>query len=174
MLKDVEFQEQRYDPAVVRILALADDGKRPMPLIRAASGDPEARKAIGLLNSAPSVKAGLYLYFSCWDEGHITADSVDNPDGYFWHAIAHRQEPDAANSSWWFRKTGAHPVFPKLAAGAAERGYNTGASWDPYAFIQFCEKAAGQPGSANHQTALEVQLIEWHLLFDHCVRSRRD
>ncbi len=111
-----------------------------------------------------SVKAGLYLYCSCWDEAHTTSDAVENPDGYFWHAIVHRQEPDAANSAYWFRKTGDHPIFPKLADEAAACGYQTTRTWDPFHFIEFCN------ASTDEHLAMKVQLVEWQLLFDHCAR----
>jgi len=173
-----------------------------MPLLRTASSAPEARRSVKQLPAPETARAGLYLYLSCWDEAHSTADAVENPDGYFWHAIVHRPErkgrcpapppnqgalrsggadatrfarvPDTAdpgNSAYWFRRAGAHPIFPKLGAEAADRGYRPGLAWDPLAFIQFCESARKRPGSKEEQLAREVQLLEWQLLFDHCARG---
>ena len=125
------------------------------------------------LSVSESVRAGLYLYCSCWDEAHATADAVEDPDGYFWHAIVHRQEPDPGNSAYWFRKTGDHPIFPKLAEEAAVCGYQTGRideTWDPFRFIEFCDSGAAT-GSARENLAMKVQLAEWQLLFDHCMRG---
>jgi hypothetical protein len=173
MVKDVDLHMGPYDPAVVRILGLAGEGKRLMPLVHTACISPVARESINQLDASPLVKAGLYLYFSCWDEAHAASDSVETTDGYFWHAIVHRQEPDAANAAYWFRRTGAHAIFPQLAAEAATCGYKTGPVWDPFGFIRFCETAEQNIGSAAEQTALEVQLIEWQLLFDHCMRDHR-
>jgi len=136
-----------------------------MPLVRGPAGPIELRDAVKRLAVYESVKVGLYLYCSCWDEAHTTADAVENPDGYFWHAIVHRQEPDPANSAYWFRKTGNHPVFLGLAAEAAALGYETGHTWDPFRFIDFCG------ASADEDLAMKVQLVEWQLLFDHCVRG---
>ena len=45
--------------------------------------------------------------------------------------------------------------------------------WDPFAFIDYCEKAARQPGSEVERRAVEMQQIEWELLFDYCVQSGR-
>ena len=136
-----------------------------MPLVREAASSTELRDAVKCLAVSESVKAGLYLYCSCWDEAHNTADAVEDPDGYFWHAIVHRQEPDPDNSAYWFRKTGNHPIFPKLAEEAAVCGYDTGRTWDPFRFIKFSEVAA------NEHLAMKVQLAEWQLLFDHCARG---
>jgi hypothetical protein len=114
----------------------------------------------------------LYLYCGCWDAGHTSADSVENPNGYFWHAIAHRQEPDPGNSAYWFRKTGKHPIFPRLAAEAANSGYRHSSEWDPFAFIEYCEAARRRLGSPDEHVALAVQLREWQLLFDYCARGQ--
>jgi hypothetical protein len=146
-----------------------------MPLAREVGGSTELLQPVKRLAVSESVKAGLYLYCSCWDEAHTTADAVENPDGYFWHAIVHRQEPDPANSAYWFRKTGDHPIFPKLAEEATACGYQTGRTdetWDPFRFIKFCDTAA--TGSGQEHLAMKVQLVEWQLLFDHCARGSVD
>jgi hypothetical protein len=162
----VVFRAEQYGPEVARVLALARGGTRLMPLLRSQCVSAEAREAVRQLQTSESVRSGLYLYFCCWEEAHSAADSVETPDGYFWHAIVHRQEPDAANAAYWFGKTGAHPVFPELAAEAAKCGYQTGPQWDPYAFIEFCGNRE------EEQLAMQVQLVEWQLLFDHCARER--
>ena len=161
MVKDVEFRTDRYPAEVARVLA----GRAPMPLVRTGGGSAEAREMVNRLAVPESMKAGLYLYGSCWDDAHTAADAIETPDGYFWHAIVHRQEPDAANAAYWFRKAGAHPVFPKLAEEAAGCGYGTERAWDPFEFIRFCE------ASAKAALAVKVQMLEWQLLFDHCARG---
>ena len=112
--------------------------------------------------------AGMYLYFSCLDEAHSIAQELESADGSFWHGIMHRQEPDAFNSGYWFRRVGNHPVFPALLAEARRLGYNTGKVWDPLGFIDFCEAARRNPGSEEEGLAKQVQLAEWQLLFIHC------
>lgn len=171
MLSKVQFRTDRYGQDIATILALAGTGVRPMPLVRAECVSSEAIPAIRQLEAPDVVRAGLYLYLSCWDEAHSTADAVENPDGYFWHAIVHRQEPDSANSAYWFRKTGAHPIFPQLAAEAADSGYPCGRVWDPFAFLEFCETARMRAGSKEERQAMTVQRLEWQLLFDHCARG---
>jgi len=122
---------------------------------------------------------GLWLYFSCFDECHEIVQDLKSPEASFWHAILHRQEPDAANSAYWFRCVGAHPVFRDLWSAATDivarypdTGFKVGAKWDPFSFVNFCEQARQEPGSPSERVALEIQRAEWQLLFDYCARSR--
>lgn len=171
MLERVDFRAERYGSEIAGILAPADNGGRLIRLVRGECVSAPAREAIKRVPVPASVRAGLFLYFSCWDEAHSTADSIENPDGYFWHAIVHRQEPDAWNSGYWFRRVGAHPAFSTLAEEAAAAGYGDGPPWDPFAFIEFCESARRRPGSDEELLAMVVQRLEWQLLFDHCARG---
>ena len=173
----------RFDPAdygteVSSILALDGDGRRPMPLAGGACAVVEARRRVESAGArlfpgaqaAEAAVAGLLLYFSCIDEAHQIAQNVDTPEGSFWHAIVHRREPDAGNASYWFRRVGNHPIFAALRQQAAAEGVDFGARWDPFAFIDLCERARKHPGSAEERAALAVQLAEWQLLFDYCAR----
>jgi 5-methylcytosine-specific restriction endonuclease McrBC GTP-binding regulatory subunit McrB len=85
----------------------------------------------------------------------------------------HRQEPDPGNAAYWFRRVGAHPIFPKLAGAAQNIGLREG-PWDPVKFIDICERARREPGSPLERMALETQRAEWQLLFDYCAASRSD
>ena len=124
--------------------------------------------------------AGLYLYFDCWTEAHEIAQDIATVEGSYWHAIVHRQEPDAANAGYWFRQVGAHAIFPAIRDAAAEIGLAVGPRWKPEAFIELCERArqsgraalGPSPGSDLERQARAVQLAEWQLLFDHCARPR--
>ncbi|MBI1895790.1 MAG: hypothetical protein HYS04_04515 [Acidobacteria bacterium] len=124
--------------------------------------------------------SGLLLYFSCYDECHRAAQELHTPEGSFWHAILHRQEPDPGNAAYWFSRTGKHPVFPQLHEAASEihtrhegaRPISLADEWDPFAFIDYCEHARKHPGSREELYAREVQRAEWQLLFDYCARPR--
>jgi len=175
-----------YGAEVAEILRLAENGERLMPLAEGACCSDEAlrriekAKAGDLFPSARAPRAamaGLYLYFSCREEAHEVAQSDSSAEGSYWHAIVHRQEPDAGNSSYWFHRVGEHPVFPGLleaaraiSAAHPDAGLKFSKAWDPLGFIEICEQARRRPGSGLEQTALEIQRAEWQLLFDYCAR----
>ncbi|MCL5743288.1 MAG: hypothetical protein M1541_05070 [Acidobacteria bacterium] len=171
------FDPNAYGEEVARILALDGSGQRLMPLDgrRCSSGTTvellgqvEALRLFPASRAPEAAVAGLYLYFSCWDQAHTAAQGIHTIEGSYWHALVHRQEPDAANSAYWFRKVGAHPVFPELRERAAALRLEVRDRWDPFAFLEFCEQARNQPGSELERQAREVQLAEWQLLFDYC------
>jgi hypothetical protein len=174
------FDPTAYGEIVAGILALDGNGQRPMPLTRGKCSSLRAREelraatAAGLFagSRAPEAAlAGLYVYSSCWEEAHEAAQAIDSAEGSYWHAIVHRQEPDAGNSAYWFRRAGAHPIFAALKDRAAAEGMKAASRWDPFAFIDYCERARAAPGSELERTALAVQLAEWQLLFDFCARK---
>ena len=141
-----------------------------MPLVHGRGAAPEVRDAIAQADVTESARAGLYLLAGFWDQAHEVAQSIETPDGSYWHAIVHRQEPDAGNSSYWFRRVGQHPIFPALAERAAAIDPAFSDRWDPYAFIDYCERAARQPGELERR-AIAIQQAEWELLFDWCLSS---
>jgi hypothetical protein len=171
---------------VAEILALDQSGQRLIPLV---SGDCSSAAALERLkkqkasnlfpqSAAPQeALGGLWLYFSCFDECHEIVQDLKTPEAGFWHAILHRQEPDAGNSGYWFRSVGAHPVFRDLWIAAKEviarypdAIFRIGAKWDPFSFVTFCEQAREEPGSTSERVAMEIQRAEWQLLFDYCAR----
>jgi hypothetical protein len=182
----IKWNPQGYGPLVVDILALAENGERLMPLAEGSCCSPGALQRIrdssadALFPAARAPQAalaGLYLYFSCREEAHEVAQADSSVEGSYWHGILHRQEPDAGNASYWFRRVGKHPVFPDLLEAAeAIAAAHPGASihfakaWDPFAFIEICERARRQPGSALERAACEIQRAEWQRLFDYCAR----
>jgi hypothetical protein len=183
----MRFESQAYGEAVAKILALDGSGDRMMPLAFPKCASLEARDAIARAGAkilfpharAPeAAQAGLYLYFSCFDEAHEVAQSIATPDGSYWHAIVHRQEPDAGNSSYWFRRVGKHAIFPDLHAEAArilearpDAGLRLPDRWDPFWFIDACDRIARESAPHAAQAALEIQRAEWQLLFDHCASA---
>src|SRR5882724_1017687 len=140
--------------------------------ILALDGSGEAARLLGQSKLPDVVRAALYLHFGCWQEAHELVDDLETPDGMYWHAIVHRQEPDPGNAGYWFRRVGQHPVFAALRARAAEIGVEVGDRWDPIAFVDYCERARVRPGSDAERKAREVQLAEWEFLFDYCARLR--
>jgi hypothetical protein len=182
------FDSKAYGSRVAQILAIDQDGNRLIPLVSGGCPLKEAhahltkQKALDLFPAAPAAEAalaGLWVYFSCFDEAHEAAQNIASPEGSFWHAILHRQEPDAGNAAYWFRQVGSHSVYTPLADAAAriagqfpEPGFRAEARWDPFFFIDFCESARRKPGTDAERAALEIQRAEWQLLFDYCARPR--
>ena len=173
----MRFDPNAYGPEVAAILALDSSGERLMPLLQAPCSSLQAKTALDALAARKllpeTALAGLYLYFSCWEEAHEISQNISTPEGSYWHAIVHRQEPDAGNAGYWFRQVGAHPIFPALREEAAQIGVDFGPRWNPVAFIDRCERARQAPGSHAERMALETQRAEWQLLFDYCAAKNR-
>jgi hypothetical protein len=169
----IDFDSANYSPEVAAVLALDGDGRRPMPLVMERCTSEAARTrlrsaALPVLfpnaRAAEAALAGLYVYYSCFEEAHDTAQDIATVEGSYWHAIVHRQEPDSGNATYWFRRVGRHPIFAALARAANQP------AWDPFEFITQCEQARQQAGSALDTHTRALQLIEWQLLFDYCAR----
>ncbi len=158
-----------------QVFRMAD--QHPMALTR----DAHSRIAQGaeLLNGAvtadlfPNAAApeaaltGLWLGIGDWERAHELAQDIDSADGYYWHAIVHRQEPDPWNSRYWFNKAGMHPIYPELARVGDDK-LGLAGPWDAGRFVDLCGEAAG---TEREPAVREVQQAEWRLLLLHCARS---
>ncbi|HEY1240375.1 MAG TPA: hypothetical protein VGF16_07445 [Bryobacteraceae bacterium] len=173
----MRFDPNAYGADVAEILALDGNGERLMPLAQGSCSSAEAHRRLQTASAAAlfpharqgaAALAGLWLYFSCWNEAHQIAQDIGTREGSYWHAIVHRQEPDAWNARYWFRQAGVHPIFPELHRRAREIGIDLGTRWDPVAFVDLCERARTNPGSDLERQAMRVQTAEWQLLFDYC------
>jgi hypothetical protein len=125
--------------------------------------------------------AAVWLVHDFLDESHAISQQVDTPSGSFWHGILHRREGDFANAKYWFRHVGRHEVFEFLGQRAGElaaiRGDTAAVEkltpegvWDPYAFVDLCQSVV-RDGSKHLDLCLDVQQVEWELLFDYCYRA---
>jgi hypothetical protein len=127
---------------------------------------------------AQACLAGIWLYHNYLTESHHVSQSLSTSEGSYWHGIMHRREPDYSNAKYWFRQVKNHPVFPRLHADVQEllsllphsAPANTllsQAQWDPFAFVDLCEKCF-HSGSYDEALCLRIQRREWELLFDYC------
>jgi hypothetical protein len=119
---------------------------------------------------AACCQSGLWLAFGYLGKSHDISQEIHTPAGSYWHAIMHRREPDASNAKYWFRKVGDHESFEPLAeavSAIAPELLGGGASWDPFAFVDACERSRGR-GDAPEALCRSIQLLEWQILFDHC------
>lgn len=110
--------------------------------------------------AAEACLAGAWLLHDFLDESHSISQSLDTPEGSFWHGIMHRREGDFGNAKYWFRRVGDHPVFGQLAERFGE--------WDPFDFVDQCE-AATRSGQVD--PCRELQQAEWETLFDWCYQQ---
>ncbi len=180
---DRKFNPSRYGPLVEELLF--ED--RIAPLGPGTPNGPmkpklEALRVEGLfpfptldLDMARAGIAGLWLYHDFLDESHSISQEIATPTGSFWHGILHRREPDPSNAKYWFHRVGEHPVFAHLAEEGAELGFlgmelgflGMGMRWEPFAFVDSCEKHRGS-GSEAEWMCRWMQFAEWELLFEWC------
>lgn len=141
-------------------------------------GLPDAATLFPSAKYPESALAGLVLKLGCWSESHSIAQDIPSSEGSYWHAVVHRIEPDASNANYWFRKAGKHPIYPELFCRAqdilSEHGpkhWTLRSEWDPFLFIEWCDEARVRKGMAV-SAAIEIQDVEWRLLFDYCATAK--
>lgn len=174
--------------AALMFAALGDDASEGCALVQQPPNRPRLHEALSepelskLLPHASQVallalSAGLLQIHDFWEASHEAAQEADELGerrfSAYWHAIAHRREPDPGNASYWFRRVGKHPISPALADAAAPllREYGddpltarlTGSGgWDPAVMIELCTKS--KPGTRQAALARRLQRLEMGLL----------
>ena len=114
-----------------------------------------------------SVKSGLLLWNDALDVSHKISQNIDSQTGSYWHGIMHRREPDYSNAKYWFRRAGAHAIFPALREqvlalieersnhapelGAYASAIQQKTDWDAFQFVDWCQNAA----STSDENAVE-------------------
>jgi hypothetical protein len=129
---------------------------------------------------AVALKAGICQWHGWLDESHQLSQSIEglgaHHAGDYWHAIMHRREPDYSNAKYWFRQLGRHSVFSQLASfvdaafdstasdGNWRQKLTARGTWDPFAFVDFCEACSPDESSSLAIAARRLQAVEMRLL----------
>lgn len=132
------------------------------------------------VTAATCVLAGLWLWHDFLDRSHKLVQSISTSSGAYWHAIIHRREGDFWNSKYWFARCQNHPILATLASNAASalNPYPADSSllklthrgWDSDAFVDLVEEVHQTPEDPRHALCVQLQQLEWRLLFDHDLR----
>ncbi|MDE2509298.1 MAG: hypothetical protein KGM43_19015 [Planctomycetota bacterium] len=181
--------------AAIAADALGWEGELGPPLVRArgrrarlAEALDEARWAeVAPGSSRParlSLCAGLLQIQDHWDASHEAAQEADDLGerdfASYWHAIAHRREPDPGNAGYWIRRVGRHALYPRLAAASRPllREYPrvedaealvAGGTWNASAFVALCGRA--RPGGELETLARRLQRLEMTMLLTSTARA---
>jgi hypothetical protein len=173
------FDVEAYGPVIAGLLrgvpvapldAGAPNGKFRTALAGLNAGNllEPAGKMVRDERMAQGCLAGLWLRHGFMEESHVISQEMETPTGSFWHGILHRREPDYGNARYWFRRVGAHPVFPALNEAAMAEGWPHEGRWDAVAFIDAVERASRRGHEKEAKLCVAVQQREWELLFDYC------
>ena len=121
---------------------------------------------------------GILLHYNQIDAAHDIVAQRTDPSACLWHAIIHRREGDYPNARYWVQRAGNHPVYGYIAQGAGAilaqmEDLNESqlarqiSNWDATMFVKLCERGLTEQG-ALEQFCLQVQDLEWQVLFHFC------
>lgn len=130
-------------------------------------------------DAALRLRATALLYHDQHDPAHDLVQDLSDGDGALIHAMLHRREPDYWNAKYWFRRVEGHPVYLSLGrrisatpdapeSPSLVRELTLPGSFDPFAFVDLCEREQRSPDDAPAVRWLRgVQQAEFEELVRH-------
>ena len=112
----------------------------------------------------------VLLWHEHWTRAHEIAQDLHTPDGSLLHAILHRREPDAWNSKYWLRSTGAHEAYGAIGDALSADGRFTNQPWlrsgrfDAVRFVDACDQADNSSSNETDRLLRTAQEIELRTL----------
>jgi hypothetical protein len=176
--------------AAIAWIALGDETDQGPSLTQSRPAHPRLLGALSepaWVAAMPSVphrarlclSAGLLQIHDFWDASHDAAQRADDLGerefSAYWHAIAHRREPDSGNAAYWFRRVGTHSIYKSLASEARSLLEKAGdprladrlapdGKWNATAMTQICTQS---PVTSSETTLVRrVQRLEMWLLLE--------
>lgn len=142
-------------------------------LERAVTEFCQAQAVVGATRE--SLRSAALLWHDHLESSHAISQSLATAEGSWLHGIMHRREPDYGNAAYWFRRVGTHPGFAGLAgivvghlaevdAKPLAASLAPGGRWDPFAFIDACERAERNADRGLHAILQSVQQFEFECL----------
>ena len=127
-------------------------------------------------NMAQVARAGLLLAAGGLEEAHAIVQQLETPEAYYWHGIVHRREPDWSNARYWFRRLGHHVVLDELTnlmktdSMISTKESFPSMKWDPFTFVDLCEKCENGDHPELSGELLILQQCEIGKLLEYCFR----
>lgn len=152
------------DALLARLRATAPSALVPSK-IRDAALDRDIAALKATSDPERAVKSALHLWNDSLVACHELAQEIHTPTGSYLHGVMHRREPDYGNAKYWFHRVGEHPLHADVREAA--RKLLPSLAWDPFAMVDACERAAGDP--ALEAPLRAVQAAELALLADFAI-----